>query len=575
MKQKITLTTSNNKQVAHEELAKQGRVFFKDEKPAKAQMMHVQALLLDPSNKRYKNALTECFPNVSYKKFNPSVKEAIILCLDDPDITHRKIAGAWLSQLLLDPDMAPLLQFFKYQSYEEFKKSIDLESMIEIFNDSYLLNGLKKCLLMHIEFEQLLTYMRRFYLLEANNEQKQLAFPFLCALATKCFNNDYIYHLTLSEEKYIKEIENKKNLSLENAIIVGCYTPLYKIPDAKEISTRAHQSNNQNIADVARIQIDEPLLEKELAANIESFAPIENKVSGNVQAQYEEHPYPRWVAYTRFKPSKLQLQQSINRDVLVAGCGTGQEVAHTSFLMPNAEIDAVDLSRTSLGYACRKAQAQELKNIRFLHGDILNLKALNKSYDLISSSGVLHHMENPSAGLKSICDVLKPDGVITIALYSEMGRQHVAACQKWVKDEGYASTTESMRQFRQDIIAMEDTNPLKKMAYISDFYSASECRDLIFHVQEHRFTCLGIKEMIESLGLSLLHVGVRAINKKKQYLQQYPDDPKAINLENWHEFETQNPSTFTLMYDLVLGWKEEHRPGKLPTWIKRLGICKD
>lgn len=575
MEQKITLTASDSPSISHEQLAAKGHEFFKNAKPAKAQIMYVQALLLDPTNKRYKNALAECFPNVTYQKFNPDVKKAITLCLDDPDISYRKVSDAWLKQLLLNPKMAPISELFSCQNYENFKELVDIEKIIPLLNDDYFQSGLKKCLLMHIEFERLLTFIRRFYLLDAQQETKELTLPFLCALATKCFNNDYIFYLTIQEEERIENISNLENLSLEDAVITGCYSPLYKFSGAEEISIQAHKSNNPNIVDLVRIQIDEPLSEKNMAAKIEKFGSIQNKISGDVQAQYEAHPYPRWIACTRPKLNDLQLKQSINKDVLIAGCGTGQEVAHTSFRMPNASIDAVDLSRTSLGYACRKAQEQKITNVRFLHGDILNLKALNKTYDLILSSGVLHHMEDPSTGLQAISDILKPNGILIIALYSEIGRRYVAQCQKWVKDKEYNPTTKGMRQFRQDIMAMDDIDPLKKMAYVSDFYSASECRDLIFHVQEHRFTCLTIKEMIDSLDLSLLHISSRAINKKTQYLQQYPDDPKAVNLENWHEFEQQNPNTFTLMYDLVLGKREEHEIGELPNWIKLLGICKD
>ncbi len=570
MKSKITLTASNKPQADHKELAAQGREFFNAGQPAKAQQVYVRALLLNPTNKRYKNALTECLPYVKYQQFNSYIKQAILFCLDDPDIAHRKISGAWLSQFLLDPKMAEFTSLLEYENYEVFLKSFNPETIHKTLNDDFFLKGIKKCLLMHPAFERILTYLRRFYLLEASESQKEEALPFLCALALKCFNNDYIYDVSSLENKTVKNLPNQKDLSLADFIIIGCYLPLYKISEKKNFSVRAHKSNSPDIKDLGRVQIDEPILEKQLVNTIETFSLIDNEISSAVQDQYEEHPYPRWVSSTKPTLTEGQLKQSINKDVLVAGCGTGQEVTEAAFRMPNAEIDAVDLSRASLGYALRKTQSLEIDNIRFLHGDLLNLKALNKTYDFILSSGVLHHMENPQAGLQSLKAVLKPGGIISVSLYSEIGREHIAACQKWVKEQGYAPTTAGMRQFRQDIFSMDDTNPLKSMTSISDFYSGSECRDLIFHVQEHRFTCLGLKEMIEALDLSLLNMGVRAINRKKQYLEQYPDDPKAINLENWHEFEQQNPRTFTLMYDLVLGRQNEHKQGELPEWIKVL-----
>ena len=44
--------------------------------------------------------------------------------------------------------------------------------------------------------------------------------------------------------------------------------------------------------DLIQLQIDEPLEERKILQTIESFSPVKNDVSNNVQAQYEEHPYP-------------------------------------------------------------------------------------------------------------------------------------------------------------------------------------------------------------------------------------------------------------------------------------------
>ena len=576
MEQKIILSSSSaiHTHIRHQDLAAQGRALFNQGKPAQAQQLYVRALLLDPQNKRYKSAFVNCLPHINYRQFNPSVRKAIFLCLNDPDIMHRKISNSWLEQVVPDPEMAPLINLFSCDNYKAFKKSADFDVLPQSLNNEFFLAGFKKCLLMDLQFEPLVIYLRRFYLLEASEEQKKEARLFLFALATKCFNNEYIYSFSNEEQTYVETLRKNKKLSLEDTVLLGCYVPLYTLDKAGELSALRARSENSEEMDLIQLQIDEPLEERKILQTIESFSPVKNDVSNNVQAQYEEHPYPRWVSCMKPGLNAKQQQQSVGRDVLIAGCGTGHEAVLTSVQMPNAAIDAIDLSKNSLSYAIRKSQSHKLKNIRFLQGDILDLKVLDKFYDLIFSSGVLHHMENPAAGLKVLRDILKPGGVTSISLYSEIGRRHIAVCQQWVKDQGYVPTTEGMRQFRLDIMAMEDTNPLKKIAHISDFYSASECRDLIFHVQEHRFTCLRLKEMIESLDLILLHFGTRVLQVRNKYHQHYPEDPKGINLQNWHEFETQNPQSFILMYDLVLGRQAEHEPGVQPDWLQTLGIFK-
>jgi len=62
---------------------------------------------------------------------------------------------------------------------------------------------------------------------------------------------------------------------------------------------------------------------------------------------------------------------------------------------------------------------------------------------------------------------------------------------------------EDIRQCRQDIMTMEDNALMMQLLSLADFYTVSECRDLIFHVHEHRHTIPRIKENLKELGLDL------------------------------------------------------------------------
>lgn len=569
MEQNIPISLTSE---SHAQLAAQGLAFLKQEKPAKAQALYVRALLLDPENRQYKEKLVRCLPHITYQKFNSQAKESIFLCLNDPDITHRAASKSWLELIEFDPDMQPLVKLLGCNDYEDFKGRVDFNILSDVLNNEFFCIGLKKCLLMHLLFEPLIIYLRKFYLLAASAGQRKAALPFLCALATKCFSNEYVYSLDDNETNCIDLLKARSDLSLEELMVLACYVPLYQLEGSKEFSTMVRASHNDDVISVSRLQIDEPLEEKDIAQNIESFSPIEDAVSANVQAQYEEHPYPRWTNVTKPILTEEQFKKSEGKDILIAGCGTGMEPALHSARMPYASIDAIDLSRASMSYAIRASKNLDIENVRFLHGDLLDVGKLSKSYDLIFSSGVLHHMDKPALGLKALHDVLKPNGVLSIALYSELGRQDIAACQQWVKEQGYESTTRGMRKFRRDVMALDQAHPLKSVAFISDFYSASECRDLIFHVQEHRFTCLSIKQMIEELGLELLNFGVRVPRMKEKYLATYTDDPKGLSLENWHEFEQKNPNSFRRMYDLVLRRKDESHAQELPEWLKYIGV---
>ena len=80
-----------------------------------------------------------------------------------------------------------------------------------------------------------------------------------------------------------------------------------------------------------------------------------------------------------------------------------------------------------------------------------------------------------------------------------------------------------------------------------DFYSTSSTRDLIFHVQEHRFTIPQISGILKKFNLEFL--GFTNPNIKKKYINAFPNDKKCTSLKNWHEFEKKNKEIFIGMYN--------------------------
>ena len=104
----------------------------------------------------------------------------------------------------------------------------------------------------------------------------------------------------------------------------------------------------------------------------------------------------------------------------MAGCGTGRHPINIAINDPSVDIVAVDLSKKSLSYAYRKSKELKLKNIRWIHGDILDLISLNEKFDVVESVGVLHHMEDPKMGFDILNKILKPKGFLYLGLYSKI-----------------------------------------------------------------------------------------------------------------------------------------------------------
>jgi SAM-dependent methyltransferase len=148
-------------------------------------------------------------------------------------------------------------------------------------------------------------------------------------------------------------------------------------------------------------------------------------------------PIPRWNAYSTTIHSEeheghLKAKKA---DILVAGCGTGREAIELASVFPKAKVLAVDLSLSSLAYASQKAAEFGLKNITFRQADISNLHRITDKFDFIACSGVLHHMKDVFPGWKTLANLLKSQGVMRIALYSNLAREPInearaAHCKK-------------------------------------------------------------------------------------------------------------------------------------------------
>ena len=164
-----------------------------------------------------------------------------------------------------------------------------------------------------------------------------------------------------------------------------------------------------------------------------------------VASQYEGWPYPVWsrvmVSRTGTLPALIEeldpdrpSQISLRAKVLIAGCGTGREAAIWARRYPDARITAIDISQASLRYGAERCEAARLSNIAFHMLDLHDVSSLNRTFDVIVCSGVLHHLPEPEKGWKALVSVLEPGGAMRVMVYSKVGRLRVQAMQALVAD---------------------------------------------------------------------------------------------------------------------------------------------
>jgi ubiquinone/menaquinone biosynthesis C-methylase UbiE len=230
-------------------------------------------------------------------------------------------------------------------------------------------------------------------------------------------------------------------------------------------------------------------------------------------------------------------------DILIAGCGTGEHPIGMARRYRGARVLAIDLSLGSLAYAARKTRELGLQNIEYAQADLLELGSLDRSFDVIDASGVLHHLADPEAGWRTLLTLLRPRGLMRVGLYSELARADIVAARAFIVDRGFEPTTTGIRRCRQELLA----SPLRAVSRYRDFFSTSECRDLLFHVQERRLTIREIKRFLAEQNLSFIGFELDGATRKA-YCDRNPADRMMTNLDRWHAFEVEFPATFSAMY---------------------------
>lgn len=489
------------------------------------------------------------------------IREILILLLKRVDISHRELFPV-INQLIPEKLLSEILN-----SQENI---IPSNQFTTIASDQILTCALKLMTFNTFTWEQALTKIRKDLLMNTSKIKrsfKNKLISFTISLGEQCFLNEYIFNQTKKELEAVNRLKEfcANEMSDEFSIaLLSCYIPLYKLVGEID-SLKNYKSKNNSFKELIKLQIENPKSEILAKTNLKSIGNIKDKISKEVRNQYENNPYPRWRYTSHINTNKLSLSPSINNEirpnnilindlkrklkVLIAGCGTGQQILDAN-RYGNAEITAIDLSNSSLAYAQRKIKEYGMENVQFIQLDILDLDYLNEKFDIIECCGVLHHMRDPLAGLSSLIRHLSKEGFIKLGLYSELARRDIVQARKIISEDNIPSTEDGIRLFRERVFNGEYPQ-LVSLYHWSDFFSTSMCKDLCFHIQEHRYTINNIKSLLNLFDLEFLGF-VLSNSIKKHYSFTFSEDIKQINLDNWIQFEESHQDTFRDMYQFWL-----------------------
>lgn len=542
---------------------------------------YAEALVRDGDHLAAQQGLLACLDTLTLDSAPERLEAVVAPLLRVRSLNHRSLGHA----------VARLVER-KYGLDDRFDPDRSGEALRAlVLNDEVVSLYLQRTSNMCAPLERLLTVCRSAWLEQVHARATLMPADLVhaCAVALQCFLNEFVWAVTANEESMVDDIPERivdsciarsaPDAALASRLVVyACYRPLWRIDCADRLAETSADAWPPALREVIRVCLAEPLHERESAKRIVSTALPRDDVSRAVQAQYEENPYPRWFRLSRSHVRSIEqhLQDScpgysappVLRGplrVLVAGCGTGMDAINTALHVDNAHVTAIDLSRASLAYAMRKREEYGLENLDLLQADILEFDAPGAPYHVILCTGVLHHMRSPAAGLERLVEILVPEGLIKLGLYSRIAREPLMRAREVIRESGLGSDAGSIRAFRQRVFRDGAGGPFADLMRSADFYSMSACRDLLFHVQESQLTLIELSALLSVAGLELLGFELPVAELQQGFHREHPD-AALDDLQAWHAYEEQHPQIFRGMYQFWCrkpggGWRSPETAG--------------
>jgi tetratricopeptide (TPR) repeat protein/SAM-dependent methyltransferase len=450
---------------------------------------------------------------------------------------------------------------------------LPLSAVARLAEDPLLIHLMILACVSDPELETILTAVRR-GLLGAAEDRAETPPPeilkFFCALAHQCFFNEYVFAETEDEsaragrlrDALVGRLQAGEDIPVLWPIAVAAYMPLHRAPGADALLLKTWP---EPIRHLVKQQVAQPREERTIGAALKSVTTIDDEISLKVQEQYEENPYPRWelppvaikpASFDQHLRAKFPLApyrlapRSGPIEFLIAGCGTGIHAIESFRMYAGVRMLAIDLSRASLAYAARKSRELDLP-IAFAQADILKLGDLGRSFDVIEAAGSLQCLVDPAAGWRVLLSRLKPGGVMILGLYSKQARAAVNAVRAYIAERHYRGTPMDIRRCRQELFAFPAGSLEHSVTLSQNFYAMSECRDLLFHVQEYQHTLPEIKAFLAAENLQFLGFDADPWILRL-YGERNPGDPAMIDLDAWAQFESDIPWAFAAMYQFFV-----------------------
>lgn len=240
-----------------------------------------------------------------------------------------------------------------------------------------------------------------------------------------------------------------------------------------------------------------------------------------VEAQYDAYPYPQPSVVAQqlpvdFSGGVLNFLTRRRADdwlgaklrIWVAGCGT-QQASMWALCYPEAEIVATDLSDGVLDIARDLAAQLPVGKVHFEKQNIAEAP-YEDEFDLVVSTGVIHHMPDPVVGATNLRRALKPAGAAILMVYNRahrialdpLRRAHQLLSTKGASDDDRYELATHMLEV---VLAAPRCAPVGRPTL--DMLEAARVKDRPFvadallHPLEHTYDITDLLDLLDRAGL--------------------------------------------------------------------------
>jgi SAM-dependent methyltransferase len=256
-----------------------------------------------------------------------------------------------------------------------------------------------------------------------------------------------------------------------------------------------------------------------------------------VRRFYERTPFPGYPARDSLHMLRVRAERSVfarlldhaipgNARIVEIGCGTGQMCVYLAGA--DRIVVGADLARASLQLGASAARRFGLDRVLFVEADLHQSALRARSFDVVYSSGVLHHTPDPRAAFARLAQLARPGGILVVGVYNAFARFPLRLRRTIARVTG-------LRMIPFDPVLRDRRHePARREAWVRDQYQ---------HPEEHRHTLAEVQGWLEENGVEYLQTYQSAV------LGEEPTQLFAPAVDNWR----------------VEGWLAQLG------WIRRLG----